>query len=65
MFDTGVQKPDGTVRLCLHIGVGCGEVTILQVGGHIPPECTIAKEAENRIPRYEYVIAGEEETNYV
>merc|ERR1719454_1906430 len=46
MFDTGV---DG-VFLCLHIGVGCGNVTILQVGGAVPPETTIA--------RYEYVIAG-------
>ena len=34
MFDTGV---DG-VFLCLHIGVGCGELTILQLGGVVPPE---------------------------
>mmetsp|Transcript_44947 Transcript_44947/g.144002 ORF Transcript_44947/g.144002 Transcript_44947/m.144002 type:complete len:1129 (-) Transcript_44947:87-3473(-) len=46
MFDTGV---DG-VRLCLHIGVGCGEVTMLQVGGAIPPE--------THVPRFEYIIAG-------
>lgn len=46
MFDTGV---DG-VKLCLHIGVGCGEVSVLQVGGEIPPE--------THIKRYEYVIAG-------
>lgn len=46
MFDTGV---DG-VHLCLHIGVGCGPVTILQVGGVVPPE--------TKTPRYEYVIAG-------
>lgn len=46
MFDTGV---DG-VRLCLHIGVGCGPVTILQVGGIIPPE--------THVPRFEYVVAG-------
>jgi len=46
MFDTGV---DG-VKLCLHIGVGCGDVTILQVGGVCPPE--------THVRRYEYVIAG-------
>jgi len=46
MFDTGV---DG-VFLCLHIGLGCGAVTILQVGGVVPPE--------TKTPRYEYVIAG-------
>jgi class 3 adenylate cyclase len=46
MFDTGV---DG-VKLCLHIGVGCGEVSVLQVGGVIPPE--------THVPRYEYVVAG-------
>eukprot|EP00392_Amoebophrya_sp_AT5.2_P017887 g18309.t1 len=46
MFDTGV----GGVRLCLHIGVGFGDVTILQVGGLIPPETTSE--------RYEYVICG-------
>merc|ERR1719311_270675 len=46
MFDTGV---DG-VTLCLHIGVGCGNVTILQVGGVVPPE--------TKTPRFEYVIAG-------
>merc|ERR1719321_1330296 len=46
MFDTGV---DG-VFLCLHIGCGCGPVTILQVGGVVPPE--------TKTPRYEYVIAG-------
>jgi len=45
-FQTGV---DGVV-LCLHIGVGCGPVTILQVGGVVPPETKVA--------RYEYVIAG-------
>jgi class 3 adenylate cyclase len=46
MFDTGV---DG-VRLCLHIGVGCGEISILQVGGVIPPE--------THVPRIEYLISG-------
>ena len=46
MFDTGV---DG-VRLCLHIGVGFGDVTILQVGGMVPPE--------THVERYEYVICG-------
>lgn len=46
MFDTGV---DG-VCLCLHIGVGCGEVAILQVGGEVPPE--------THVPRSEYLIAG-------
>lgn len=45
-FDTGV----GDVRLCLHIGVGCGEVTILQVGGRQPPETSVK--------RLEYIIAG-------
>jgi len=46
-FETGV---DG-VRLCLHIGVGCGEITILQVGGVVPPE--------THVPRMEYLISGE------
>jgi len=46
MYETNV---DG-VLLCLHIGVGCGSVTILQVGGVVPPE--------TKAPRYEYVIAG-------
>eukprot|EP00933_Yihiella_yeosuensis_P001502 TRINITY_DN10247_c0_g1_i1.p1 TRINITY_DN10247_c0_g1~~TRINITY_DN10247_c0_g1_i1.p1 ORF type:complete len:1054 (+),score=233.58 TRINITY_DN10247_c0_g1_i1:70-3231(+) len=46
MFETGV---DG-VRLCLHIGIGCGEVHILQVGGVVPPETHVA--------RLEYIIAG-------
>lgn len=46
MFDVGV---DG-VRLCLHIGVGCGTVTFLQVGGAVPPE--------THVPRFEYIIAG-------
>lgn len=46
MFDTGVDS----VRLCLHIGVGCGDVTILQVGGAVPPE--------THMPRFEYIIAG-------
>lgn len=46
MFDTGV---DG-VRLCLHIGVGCGEVAMLQVGGIVPPE--------THVPRCEYIICG-------
>mmetsp|Transcript_22433 Transcript_22433/g.40471 ORF Transcript_22433/g.40471 Transcript_22433/m.40471 type:complete len:1073 (-) Transcript_22433:145-3363(-) len=46
MFDTGVDN----VKLCLHIGVGCGEVHILQVGGVVPPE--------TKSPRYEYIIAG-------
>lgn len=54
MFETGV---DG-VKLCLHIGVGCGNVTILQVGGIIPPECLV-----NNIPRYEYVVAGKGNIN--
>lgn len=46
MYDTGV---DG-VRLSLKIGVGCGKVAILQVGGEVPPE--------THVPRCEYVIAG-------
>ncbi|CAE8606275.1 unnamed protein product [Polarella glacialis] len=45
-FETGV---DG-VRLCLHIGVGCGDVAILQVGGVEPPE--------THVPRSEYIVAG-------
>jgi class 3 adenylate cyclase len=45
-FATGVDD----VRLCLHIGVGCGEITILQVGGVVPPE--------THVPRLEYLIAG-------
>jgi hypothetical protein len=47
MFDTGV---DG-VRLGLHIGVGCGDVAILQVGGVVPPE--------SHVPRCEYIISGQ------
>eukprot|EP00929_Paragymnodinium_shiwhaense_P055627 TRINITY_DN27861_c0_g3_i1.p1 TRINITY_DN27861_c0_g3~~TRINITY_DN27861_c0_g3_i1.p1 ORF type:complete len:1044 (-),score=327.68 TRINITY_DN27861_c0_g3_i1:165-3296(-) len=46
MFDTGV---DG-VCLCLKIGIGCGAVNILQVGGVVPPE--------THVKRYEYIIAG-------
>ncbi|CAE7590394.1 ADCY10 [Symbiodinium sp. CCMP2456] len=46
MFETGVDD----VRLCLHIGVGCGEISILQVGGIVPPE--------THIPRIEYLISG-------
>mmetsp|Transcript_52533 Transcript_52533/g.94242 ORF Transcript_52533/g.94242 Transcript_52533/m.94242 type:complete len:1050 (-) Transcript_52533:209-3358(-) len=46
MFETGVDD----VRLCLHIGVGCGEITILQVGNIVPPE--------THIPRIEYLISG-------
>eukprot|EP00929_Paragymnodinium_shiwhaense_P055625 TRINITY_DN27861_c0_g1_i1.p1 TRINITY_DN27861_c0_g1~~TRINITY_DN27861_c0_g1_i1.p1 ORF type:complete len:1088 (-),score=235.63 TRINITY_DN27861_c0_g1_i1:188-3451(-) len=46
IFDTGV---DG-VCLCLHMGVGCGAVGVLQVGGVVPPE--------THVPRFEYVIAG-------
>lgn len=45
-FETGV---DG-VCLSLHIGVGCGEVRILQVGGETPPDTPVA--------RCEYIIAG-------
>lgn len=44
--DPGVEG----VRLCLHIGVGCGTVFILQVGGEQPPE--------THIRRFEYLIAG-------
>jgi len=46
-YDTRV---DG-VKLCLHIGVGCGRVHILQVGGQKPPEC--------RHPRKDYIIVGQ------
>lgn len=45
-FDTGVED----VVLCLHIGVGCGNVNVLQVGGETPPE--------THVPRCEYIIAG-------
>jgi len=45
-FDTHV----GDVRLCLHIGLGCGTVSILQVGGIVPPK--------THVPRCEYFIAG-------
>jgi len=45
-FNTGVDD----VRLCLHIGVGCGEISILQVGGVVPPE--------THVPRLEYLISG-------
>lgn len=38
------------MRLCLHIGVGCGEISILQVGGVVPPE--------THIGRIEYLISG-------
>eukprot|EP00933_Yihiella_yeosuensis_P068486 TRINITY_DN7416_c0_g2_i2.p1 TRINITY_DN7416_c0_g2~~TRINITY_DN7416_c0_g2_i2.p1 ORF type:complete len:1045 (-),score=200.64 TRINITY_DN7416_c0_g2_i2:283-3417(-) len=46
MFETGVDD----VRLCLHIGVGCGDISILQVGGVVPPE--------THVPRIEYLISG-------
>lgn len=46
MFDTGVDD----VHLCLHIGVGFGQVNILQVGGVVPPE--------THVPRCEYLMAG-------
>mmetsp|Transcript_9152 Transcript_9152/g.25564 ORF Transcript_9152/g.25564 Transcript_9152/m.25564 type:complete len:1056 (-) Transcript_9152:265-3432(-) len=46
-FDTGV----GDVKLCLHIGVGCGPLSIMQVGGIVPPE--------THVPRMEYLISGE------
>ena len=38
------------MRLYLHIGVGCGEISILQVGGVVPPE--------THIGRIEYLISG-------
>lgn len=46
MFATGVED----LFFCLHNGVGCGPVNILQVGGVVPPETNVA--------RCEYVIAG-------
>mmetsp|Transcript_34163 Transcript_34163/g.72689 ORF Transcript_34163/g.72689 Transcript_34163/m.72689 type:complete len:1111 (+) Transcript_34163:318-3650(+) len=46
MFDTGIEG----VYLCLHIGVGCGNIHILQVGGEIPPG--------TKVERLEYFIAG-------
>lgn len=46
MFDTGVEG----VYFCLHIGVGCGQISILQVGGETPPE--------THVRRLEYLIAG-------
>mmetsp|Transcript_7189 Transcript_7189/g.20209 ORF Transcript_7189/g.20209 Transcript_7189/m.20209 type:complete len:1055 (+) Transcript_7189:96-3260(+) len=45
-FVTGIDD----VRFCMHIGVGCGEVNILQVGGVVPPE--------THVPRMEYLISG-------
>jgi class 3 adenylate cyclase len=45
-FDTG----EAGVALSLHIGIGCGPVSILQVGGIAPPDTPVK--------RYEYVIAG-------
>merc|ERR1719253_2002396 len=45
-FDTRVED----VRLEVHIGLGCGDVRILQVGGATPPE--------THVPRSEYLIAG-------
>lgn len=51
-FDTGI---DG-VRLCLHIGVGCGEVSILKVGGVVPPEARYNDSV--KVPRWEYLIVG-------
>jgi len=45
-YETGVD--DHT--LSLHIGIGCGQVNILQVGGMEPPE--------THVPRFEYFIAG-------
>ncbi|KAF4657097.1 hypothetical protein FOL47_008614, partial [Perkinsus chesapeaki] len=45
-FDTGQND----VYLTLHIGVGAGPVTILQVGGQKPPH--------SNVTRFEYVIAG-------
>jgi class 3 adenylate cyclase len=50
MFDTGVGEGAQRVYLCLHIGVGCGDLTVLQVGGAVPPE--------THVPRFEYVISG-------
>merc|ERR1719487_2354062 len=46
MFDTGVDD----IKMCLHIGVGFGQVNILQVGGVVPPE--------THVRRCEYLIAG-------
>mmetsp|Transcript_22095 Transcript_22095/g.50520 ORF Transcript_22095/g.50520 Transcript_22095/m.50520 type:complete len:1076 (-) Transcript_22095:84-3311(-) len=45
-FDT---KIDG-IHLYLHIGVGCGEISILQVGDSSPPE--------TQVSRVEYMISG-------
>ena len=45
-FNPGVEG----VSLSLHIGVGAGNVRVLQVGGEVPPD--------TKIPRYEYVICG-------
>jgi class 3 adenylate cyclase len=51
-YDTRV---DG-VKLCLHIGVGCGRVHILQVGGQKPPE---SRHLKNEHSRCEYIIVGQ------
>eukprot|EP00929_Paragymnodinium_shiwhaense_P069059 TRINITY_DN34841_c0_g4_i2.p1 TRINITY_DN34841_c0_g4~~TRINITY_DN34841_c0_g4_i2.p1 ORF type:complete len:1263 (+),score=178.29 TRINITY_DN34841_c0_g4_i2:133-3921(+) len=45
-FETGVQG----LKLTLRIGVGCGHVTIVQIGGEVPPE--------THVPRYEFMMAG-------
>jgi len=45
-YETNVQD----VKLSCHIGIGCGQVHIMQVGGVKPPE--------SRVPRVEYIIAG-------
>lgn len=45
-WNTGI---DGVV-LSLHIGVGCGTISILQVGGEVPPA--------TNVPQVEYFIAG-------
>jgi class 3 adenylate cyclase len=45
-FDTDVDD----IRMNLHIGVGFGQVNILQVGGIVPPE--------THVQRCEYLIAG-------
>jgi len=52
-FDTQIDdldNPGNTIRMCLHIGIGFGQVNILQVGGIVPPE--------THVPRCEYLIAG-------
>lgn len=50
-YDTAVGNSPSVVTLSLHIGISCGEVALLQLGGVAPPESA-------SVPRFEYVLAG-------